>query len=85
MNAARGSLVDETAIREALDAGTLDGYAADVLAHEPPRSLALVGHPRVVATSHIGAFTDESVERATVDAVRNLLDALATTNAAAGR
>ncbi len=42
-----------------------------------PRTLALVGHPRVIATSHVGAFTEESVERATEMAVANLLDALA--------
>ena len=63
-------------MREALESGRLDGYAADAFANEPPQSLSLVGHPRVIATSHIGAFTDESVERATVDAVENLLRAL---------
>ena len=77
INAARGSLIDEAAVREALDSGQLDGYAADAFANEPPRSLELAGHPRVIATSHIGAFTDESIERATVDAVENLLLALA--------
>jgi D-3-phosphoglycerate dehydrogenase len=85
VNAARGSLVDEAAICEALASKKLASYAADVFAREPPGSLELAGHPRVIATSHIGAFTDESVERATVDAVRNLLGALATTNAGAGR
>jgi len=78
VNAARGSLIDEAAVRAALDAGRLDAYAADAFTQEPPQSLALVGHRRVVATSHVGAFTDESVERATADAVENLLAALAT-------
>ena len=44
---------------------------------EPPRSLALAGHPLVVATSHVGGFTRESVDRATAIAVANLRRALA--------
>ncbi len=77
VNAARGLLIDEPAVCDALETGRLGGYAADAFAHEPPQSRALVGHPRVIATSHIGAFTDESVARATVGAVENLLAALA--------
>jgi D-3-phosphoglycerate dehydrogenase len=76
VNTARAALVDEAAILEAIESGQLDSYAADVFAEEPPRSLALAGHPHVIATSHIGAFTEESVERATVMAIENLLAAL---------
>ena len=85
VNASRGSLIDETAVGDALNSGRLEGYAADTFAEEPPRSLALVGRAAVVATSHIGAFTDESIERATVGAVENLLSALAATDARASR
>ncbi len=73
VNTARASLVDEAAVFDALEAGKLGLYATDVFAEEPPRSLALAGHPNVIATSHIGAFTEESVDRATLIAVANLL------------
>ncbi|MCB8875883.1 phosphoglycerate dehydrogenase [Acidisoma silvae] len=76
VNTARAGLVDEAAVLAAIESGQLDTYAADVFAEEPPRSLALAGHPHVIATSHIGAFTEESVDRATVIAVQNLLAAL---------
>ena len=76
VNTARAGLVDEAAVLAAIETGQLDTYATDVFAEEPPRSLALGGHPHVIATSHIGAFTEESVDRATIIAVRNLLAAL---------
>jgi D-3-phosphoglycerate dehydrogenase len=82
VNTARAALVDEAAILAALESGRLDTYAADVFAEEPPRTLALAGHPHVIATSHIGAFTEESVERATIAAIENLIAALRVENAA---
>jgi D-3-phosphoglycerate dehydrogenase / 2-oxoglutarate reductase len=78
VNTARAALVDEEALIAALDEGQISGYAADVFAEEPPRSLALAGHPKVIATSHVGGFTEESVDRATEVAVANLLDSLGT-------
>ncbi len=77
VNTARAALVDEAALFDALQSGRLDAYATDVFAEEPPRDLKLAGNDRVIAASHIGAFTEESVERTTVAAVANLLDALA--------
>jgi D-3-phosphoglycerate dehydrogenase len=76
VNTARAALVEETALIAGLDAGTPSVYAADTFAEEPPVSLDLAGHPRVIATSHIGGFTDESVDRATEAAVANLLAVL---------
>lgn len=76
VNTARASLIDETAVLEALDTGRLSAYATDVFAEEPPRSLTLARHPRVIATSHIGGFTEESIDRATEIAVSNLLESL---------
>lgn len=76
INTARASLIDEDAVRAALDSGALSMYGTDVFAEEPPRADALASHARVVATSHIGGFTDESIGKATLIAVRNLLDAL---------
>lgn len=77
VNTARGSLIDEAAVLTALESGQLAGYAADVFHSEPPGDIPLLRHPHTVFTSHIGGFTDESVDRATEIAVRNLLAALA--------
>lgn len=76
VNTARAGLVEDAAMLAALERGAVDVYATDVFAEEPPQDLALARHERVIATSHIGGFTDESVERATSIAVANLLAAL---------
>ncbi len=76
VNTARASLVDEAALLEALDCGQVASYAVDVYPEEPPTDLRLAGDPRVIATSHIGGFTEESVNRATTIAVANLLESL---------
>ncbi|PSJ61903.1 phosphoglycerate dehydrogenase [Kumtagia ephedrae] len=76
INTARAALIDEDAVRTALDSGRLGGYATDVFDPEPPLPGGLAAHPRVVATSHIGGLTSESVAKATRIAVTNLLQAL---------
>lgn len=60
INCARGGLVDEPALLEALDRGALFGAAIDVFEEEPPAFGALLRHPRVVATPHLGASTEEA-------------------------
>ena len=77
VNTARAALVDEASLLMALQSGQVDVYATDVYTQEPPRDLALFKHDRVIAVSHIGGYTRESVERATTAAVANLLEALA--------
>ncbi len=76
VNTARAGLVDEAAILAALASGQVGAYATDVFAQEPPEASALLAHPRVIATPHVGGLTAESVERATIAAVGNLRRAL---------
>jgi D-3-phosphoglycerate dehydrogenase / 2-oxoglutarate reductase len=76
VNTARAGLVDADAVVSALERGQLSGYAVDAYDTEPPADLGLAGHPRVIATPHIGGYTQESVQRSAMGAARNLLDAL---------
>lgn len=63
INCARGKVVDETALLEALDSGKISGAGIDVFEIEPNTNEALVNHPRVSCTPHIGASTCEAQER----------------------
>ncbi|MGE0060954.1 MAG: phosphoglycerate dehydrogenase [Xanthobacteraceae bacterium] len=62
VNCARGGLVDEQALRAALDAGKVAGAALDVFSTEPATVNVLFGHPNVVCTPHLGASTTEAQE-----------------------
>jgi D-3-phosphoglycerate dehydrogenase len=74
--AARGGIIDETALLGALESGQVAGAALDVFAKEPPGMSALVTHPNVVATPHIGAQTIEAQARTAVDIASEVLAAL---------
>ncbi|MFW5768537.1 MAG: phosphoglycerate dehydrogenase [Spirochaetota bacterium] len=74
VNTARAAIVDEKAVLAALESGYLSGYGADVFTGEPPDDYTLPKNDKVVATPHIGGFTEESVERATVWAIENILE-----------
>jgi phosphoglycerate dehydrogenase-like enzyme len=76
INTSRASLIDEKAVLSALEEGHIAGFATDVYSEEPPKDLTLVKHERVISTPHLGGFTDESVDRATEEAVLNLLNFL---------
>ena len=76
INTARAELIDPAALTAALHSGQVAGAAMDVFRSEPPTGDPLVASDRVVATPHIGGFTEQSVDRAVDMAVDNLLQAL---------
>ncbi|HSP07832.1 MAG TPA: phosphoglycerate dehydrogenase, partial [Acidobacteriota bacterium] len=66
INCARGELIDEAALLEALENGTVAGAALDVFSEEPPKSellLKIVHHPHVILTPHLAASTLEAQEK----------------------
>jgi D-3-phosphoglycerate dehydrogenase len=77
INCARGGVVEEAALAEALKAKQLRGAILDVFAKEPPGDSPLLGLPNVVATPHLGASTAEAQRRAGDDAAAILVEALA--------
>jgi D-3-phosphoglycerate dehydrogenase len=74
--AARGGIIDEAALLEALKSGKVAGAALDVFGKEPPGLTETVSHPRVIATPHIGAQTAEAQSRASEDIAQEVLAAL---------
>ncbi|GAB2962904.1 hydroxyacid dehydrogenase [Amycolatopsis acidiphila] len=74
VNCSRGGVVDETALRTALDRGQLAGAALDVFATEPlPAAHPLASDPRVLLTPHMAAHTGESLARMAVDAANEII------------
>ncbi len=76
VNTARGGIVDERALVQALKAEKIAGAALDVYAEEPPTDEELRQLPNVVLTPHMGAHTEEAISNMGRQAARNLLDAL---------
>lgn len=74
--AARGGVVDEDALRLALDSGRLAGAALDVFSEEPPPAGSIAEHPKVIATPHIGAQTVEAQSKAGLDIAEEVIAVL---------
>lgn len=73
INCARGALIDEAALADALNRGALAGAAIDVYENEPPVNCPLLSAKNVVLTPHLAASTEEAQVRVSVEAVEALL------------
>jgi len=77
LNVARGGIVDEAALRAAVESGKVAGAAVDVFTAEPVTpDNPLLGDPRIVTTPHLGASTAEAQERVAVDVAEQIVDVL---------
>lgn len=77
VNAARGGVVDENALLNALESGKARAAAIDVYEKEPTDNFSLIDHPNVIATPHIGAAAKEGQKRAGFEVVKILKERLA--------
>jgi len=77
LNVARGGLVDDAALKDALDSGKVGGAALDVFPSEPMTDYPLFdGYPNVVVTPHLGASTAEATDRAGYQSAEQVVAAL---------
>jgi D-3-phosphoglycerate dehydrogenase / 2-oxoglutarate reductase len=76
LNVARGGLIDEAALKDALDSGKLAGAALDVFPSEPMTEHPLFGYTNVVVTPHLGASTAEATDRAGYQSAEQVVAAL---------
>jgi D-3-phosphoglycerate dehydrogenase len=76
INCARGGIVDEEALYDAIQAGIVAGAALDVFVKEPPKDNPLLTLDRVIATPHLGASTDEAQENVALAVADQVIDYL---------
>lgn len=76
INVARGKLIDEQALADALRSGKVAAAAVDVYQQEPPVGSPLIGLPNVLHTPHLGASSKEAQRRVAVEMVEQVADAL---------
>jgi len=76
VNVARGKLIDEQALADALSSGKVAAAALDVFQKEPPAGSPLIGLPNVLHTPHLGASSKEAQTRVGVEMVEAIADAL---------
>lgn len=73
INVARGGIINEEELVDALNNGKCGGAAIDVFVEEPPTYRALVDHPKVICTPHLGASTLEAQDRVAVEVAENIV------------
>jgi D-3-phosphoglycerate dehydrogenase len=78
INCARGGLIDEAALKDALESGHVAGAALDVFADEPAKENPLFGMENVVCTPHLGASTSEAQENVALQVAEQMADFLMT-------
>ncbi len=78
INCARGGLVDEKAVKDAIDSGHLAGAAFDVFVEEPATASPLFGNEKFIATPHLGASTTEAQENVALQVAEQISDYLLT-------
>ncbi len=80
INCARGGLINETDLKEALDSGKVAGAALDVFDVEPATkdTTPLLGHEKIICTPHLGASTDEAQVNVAIQVAEQLSDYLVT-------
>lgn len=76
INAARGALIDEQALFDAVESGQVAGAAIDVFSEEPAVGNILTTHERIVVTPHLAASTYEAQDRAALDVAEQIADVL---------
>ncbi len=76
INVARGKLIEEQALADALNSGKVAAAAVDVYQQEPPVGSPLIGLPNVLHTPHLGASSREAQRRVAVEMVEQVADAL---------
>ena len=78
INCARGGLIDEVALKDALDSGHVAGAALDVFAKEPAKESPLFGTPNFICTPHLGASTNEAQVNVALQVAEQMADYLVT-------
>ena len=73
INAARGGVIDENGLIEALDDGKLAFAGIDTFENEPKPSIKLLMHPKVSLTPHIGAATSEAQDRIGIELANQII------------
>ncbi|RYL95705.1 phosphoglycerate dehydrogenase [Sporolactobacillus sp. THM7-4] len=78
INCARGGIIDEQALVDAVNSGHVAGAAIDVFEHEPPENKGLTNNPNIIVTPHLGASTAEAQEKVAQSVSAEIVDIFTT-------